>query len=192
MSTRPSEPLNATDAELFSRIREGDSEAFAAFYDRHAGLLFGVAVKVLGQGQDAEDVLQDAAVLIWERAPTFDPSLGQPLSWAVTLTRNKAIDRLRSLRRRGEVTEDLASQSSAEPPGEPSPARHASVADDNQSLQNALVTLPGEQRQAIELAFFLGLTQQEIATRLQQPLGTIKARIRRGMLALRTLLETDS
>lgn len=190
--TSPIETFDASDAELFSRIRTGDAEAFAAFYDRHAGLLFGVALKIMGHGHDAEDVLQDAAVLIWERAPTFDPALGQPVHWAVTLTRNKAIDRLRSRRRRGELADEVAQEPAVEPALESTAVRLTSLAEEAQSIHQAMATLPPDQRQAIELAFFQGMTQQDIATRLDQPLGTIKARIRRGMLALRSLLETDS
>ena len=112
------------DAALFARLQGGDTSAFAEFYDRHAPLLYGVALKILGQEQDAEDVLQDAAVQIWERAPQYRPELGQPLSWAVALTRNKAIDRLRSVRRRTEVLESAAAEPATAPASEPaSPLR---------------------------------------------------------------------
>ena len=181
--------IEPTDADLFARIREGDSEAFATFYDRHASLLFGVACKILGPGHDAEDVLQDAAVQIWERAPLYDAGLGQPVSWAVALTRNKAIDRLRSLRRRSELAAEVALEPVSETSREPGAWHHLAAEEDSKSVHLALVTLPLEQRQAIELAFFKGLTQQEVAAQLGQPLGTIKARIRRGMLALRDFLE---
>jgi RNA polymerase sigma-70 factor (ECF subfamily) len=178
-----------SDSELFGRIQQGDSAAFAHFYDRHAPLLFAIALKILGQQFDAEDVLQDAAVLIWERAPRYDPGAGQPLAWAVTLTRNRAIDRLRSLRRRTELLADAAAEVS--PVIDPTPAApHAAIASETgQTVQTALATLSSEQQQAIELAFFHGLTQQEIAQRLGVPLGTVKARIRRGMMTLRDILE---
>lgn len=177
------------DSELFARLRDGDAAAFAEFYDRHAPLLYGIALKILGQQQDAEDVLQDAAVLIWERAPQYRPELGQPLSWAVALTRNKAIDRLRSVRRRTEVHESAAAEPVVAPsPATPSPLR-AVASETGDLLRRGLQMLSMEQREAIELAFLGGLTQQEIAARLGQPLGTIKARIRRGMLALKDMLE---
>ena len=188
----PSPETELADSELFARVAAGDTEAFATFYDRHSGLLFAVALKVLGDGHDAEDVLQEAAVLLWERAPQYDPQLGNPVSWAVTLTRNKAIDRLRSLRRRFELTESASREPQVEPPRESAAIREINAAEDSQAVQRALTALPTEQRRAIELAFFGGLTQQEVAARLQQPLGTIKARIRRGMIALRNLLETES
>lgn len=177
------------DAVLFARLQGGDTAAFAEFYDRHAPLLYGVALKILGQEQDAEDVLQDAAVQIWERAPQYRPELGQPLSWAVALTRNKAIDRLRSVRRRTEVLESAAAEPAAAPASEPASPLRAMAAETGDMIRKGLQMLSMEQREAIELAFLGGLTQQEIAARLGQPLGTIKARIRRGMLALKDMLE---
>ena len=185
MSLEPS----ISDAELFGRIQQGDSAAFAQFYDRHAPLLFAIALKILGQQSDAEDVLQESAVLIWERAPRYDPGGGQPLAWAVTLTRNRAIDRLRALRRRTELLAEASAEES--PAADPAPAApRATIArETGETVQTALATLSSEQQQAIELAFFHGLTQQEIAQRLGVPLGTVKARIRRGMMTLRDLLE---
>ncbi|MBL9174230.1 MAG: sigma-70 family RNA polymerase sigma factor [Verrucomicrobiales bacterium] len=177
------------DAELFARLRDGDAAAFAQFYDRHAPLLYGVALKILGNEQDAEDVLQDAAVQIWERAPQYRLELGHPLSWSVALTRNKAIDRLRSVRRRTEVHESAAAEPVAAPAPEASSPLRAMAAETGDTIRRGLQMLSMEQREAIELAFLGGLTQQEIAIRLGQPLGTIKARIRRGMLALKDMLE---
>lgn len=177
------------DAVLFARLREGDTAAFAEFYDRHAPLWYGIALKILGNEQDAEDVLQDAAVQIWERAPQYRPELGQPLSWAVALTRNKAIDRLRSVRRRTEVLEAAAAEPAEAPASDASSPLRAMAAETGELIRKGLQMLSMEQREAIELAFLGGLTQQEIAARLGQPLGTIKARIRRGMLALKDTLE---
>lgn len=182
-------PISSTDADVFARIQSGDTAAFAEFYDRHSSLFFGIALKVLGNSHDAEDVLQEAAVLIWERAPLYDAALGQPVSWAVALTRNKAIDRLRSVRRRTEVMDAAAQEPAASSAPEVPPARRAIELETGEFVNRALEALSPDQRHAIELAFYGGLTQQEIALRLDQPLGTIKARIRRGMLALRDLLE---
>lgn len=177
-----------SDVEVFAQVQEGDTAAFAEFYDRHASLLHGVVLKILGNEHDAEDVLQDAFVLIWERAPLYNSALGQPLSWVVALTRNKAIDRLRSVRRRSEVMDAVALEPAiaSAPPLSP---RQAMETETGEFVNRALESLSLDQREAIELAFFKGWTQQEIALRLDQPLGTIKARIRRGMLALRDLLE---
>lgn len=177
------------EAELFGRIRHGDTAAFAEFYDRHVGLLFGIAYRILGDTHEAEDVLQESAVLIWERAPLYDASFGKPLSWAVTLTRNKAIDRLRSGRRKSQLHERAAGEAGFGKDTEPAAPQETMTGETSAFVRNALGSLPAEQCRAIELAFFGGLTQIEIAEQLAVPLGTIKARIRRGMLALRDILE---
>lgn len=180
---------DSTDTALMGGIARGDTDAFAAFYDRHSGLLFSVAVHVLRDEREAEDVLQEAMVSLWERATQYDASLGKPLSWAVTLTRNRAIDRLRGLKRRPQATAvdledaDAASDESA------TATSHVMMQESTQSLRQALRGLPDDQRSAIELAFFQGLTHVEIADAIQVPLGTVKARIRRGMLELRDALE---
>jgi RNA polymerase sigma-70 factor (ECF subfamily) len=183
-------PDGPVDIELMERISEGDTLAFAKFYDRYAALLFSIAAKVVGDVQEAEEVLQDSARLVWERAPFYDPTLGKPLSWAVVITRNKAIDRLRTLRRKNEAIAKITEQAAADfltherkPPGEVISGENCTL------LRAALTSLPAEQRVAIELAFFTGLSQTEIAAQLGQPLGTIKSRIRRGMQAMREALE---
>lgn len=172
------------DEELMSRMAGGDAAAFEVFYDRHASLLWGLAVRIVGNPTEAQDVLQDALVLIWERAAAYDPRLGKPLSWAVTLTRHKAVDRLRSTRRREQLaTSEVPLPQTVDPTGNPAAA--SSVAEASGAVLAALGRLPVAQRQALELAFFGGLSQTEIAVRLGEPLGTVKARIRRGMLQLR-------
>jgi RNA polymerase sigma-70 factor (ECF subfamily) len=179
------------DAELFSRIASGDAEAFAGFYDRHSRLLFGIAFKILGSAHEAEDILQDACVTFWERAPLYDSRLGTPLSWVVTLTRNKAIDRLRLHRRKADLVESAAAEAVVhQDPPTPHNSTQAVASGENAALvRAALDTLSADQREALHLGFFCGLTHAEIAERLNQPLGTIKARIRRGMLTLRDALE---
>ena len=184
------QPDGPVDIELMKRISEGDTLAFAKFYDRYSALLFSIATKVVGDVQEAEEVLQDSARLVWERAPFYDPTLGKPLSWAVVITRNRAIDRLRTLRRKSEAIAKITEQAAADflthgrkPPSEAISSENCTL------LRGALTSLPAEQRVAIELAFFTGLSQTEIAAQLGQPLGTIKARIRRGMLAMREALE---
>lgn len=178
------------DEALLSRIAEGDSAAFSSFYDRHSNLLFSIATHVLRDDREAEDVLQEAMVLLWERATTYDRSLGKPLSWAVTLTRNKAIDRLRALKRRQHGAAQPLDELESVLADPAASASDSAMSHESAGLvRAALVTLPGEQRQAIELAFFRGLSHCEIADQLRVPLGTIKARIRRGMLFLRDALE---
>ncbi len=182
--------MDSSDEELLSRIARGDVDAFGAFYDRHSSLLFGLAVKILCDHHEAEEVLQEALVLIFERALTYDSTLGKPLSWAVTLTRNKAIDRLRSLQRKRRLLNEVASKGEVQC-GEAinDPLQKALEGESVGTIHNALAQLPVEQRRAIELAFLGGLTHSEIAERLGDPLGTVKARIRRGMLFLRDCLE---
>jgi RNA polymerase sigma-70 factor (ECF subfamily) len=177
------------DADLIRRIRAGDRAAFLEFYDRYAPLLLSVAARVLGERREAEDVLQDVFTQIWHKSSGYDARLGTLSSWAVTLTRNKAIDRVRASTRRRRLIEEIALSADL--------VEEAPVASANellygreraQRVRAALNDLSSEQRQVIELAFFAGLSQSEIASRLAQPLGTIKARIRRGMLRLREQL----
>lgn len=179
-------PDAAVDADLLARIARGDQAAFAAFYDRIAGLLVATARRVLGDASEAEDVVHDVFVSIWEKAGEFDPSRGSPAAWAVTLARNRAIDRARSRRRRGEILAESAPGDLGyhEPAGDDAPLA-ADLAERSALVRSALSALPAEQRRAVELAFFSGLTHEQIAGRLASPLGTVKARIRRGLLALR-------
>lgn len=177
------------DAALIERIRGGDRAAFLGFYDRYSPLMFSVAARVLGDRKEAEDVLQDVMLVIWNKSGEYDPLLGTLSSWAVALTRNKALDRLRARTRRLRLIEEAAIQ--AEDPDVsafPSANEIVHGRERAQLLRDAMSALPADQRMAIELAFFTGLSQSDIARRLQQPLGTIKARIRRGMLRLREQL----
>jgi RNA polymerase sigma-70 factor (ECF subfamily) len=179
----------AQDAALIERIREGDRAAFVAVYDRLSPLLFSVAARVLGDRKEAEDVLQEVMLVIWNKSGDYDPELGSLSSWSVTLTRNRALDRLRGRTRRLRLIEEVALM--AEEPEVYAGQSANEVIDGHeraQLLRGAMQELPSEQRLAIELAFFTGLSQSDIASRLQQPLGTVKARIRRGMLRLREQL----
>lgn len=183
-------PSENEDGPLMARIAAGDADAFAAFYDRHSSLFFGLVCRILGDEQEAEDVVQEACVSLWERAPQYDASLGRPLSWATTLVRNRAIDRLRARIRRSAVFApvDEAGELSA-PPAELRAPPAADLADTATLVRQTLLQLPGAQRAALEMAYFGGLTHLEISQQLAVPLGTIKARIRRGLLALRDTLE---
>jgi RNA polymerase sigma-70 factor (ECF subfamily) len=182
-------PGGANDAEVIRRIRTGDRAAFLEFYDRAAPLLLAVAARILNDRREAEDVLQDVFAQIWHKSQGFDAELGSLTSWAVALTRNKAIDRIRASTRRRRLIEEISLSHEAI---EQVPAASASEQLHGEEragqIRAALADLSPDQRQAIELAFFAGLSQGEIAARLDQPLGTIKARIRRGMLRLRDRL----
>jgi RNA polymerase sigma-70 factor (ECF subfamily) len=179
----------AQDAALIARIRTGDRTAFMGFYDRFSPLLFSVAARVLGDRKEAEDVLQEVMLVIWNKSGEYDPQLGTLSSWAVALVRNKALDRLRARTRRLRLIEEVAMMAEeSETSATPSANEVIHGRERAEMLRAAMKQLPAEQRLAIELAFFTGLSQSEIAARLRQPLGTVKARIRRGMLRLREQL----
>jgi RNA polymerase sigma-70 factor, ECF subfamily len=177
--------LNET--ALLVSIARGDRHAFSQFYDRVSGLLFSMAVRILRDPAAAEDVTQDVFVEIWEKASTYNPALGKPLTWVITLTRNRAIDRLRAAQRRHNLAAAAAGEQASD--SNTAPARPSIGTETSFLIRSAVTQLPAEQRRAIELAFFGGMTQAEIATALQKPLGTVKAHIRRGMLTLRDSLE---
>jgi RNA polymerase sigma-70 factor, ECF subfamily len=174
---------------LLRRIGIGDRAAFAEFYDRNSRLMFSVASKILNDAGEAEDVLQETFVQIWEKARKFDPKLGKPSSWVAIMVRNKAIDRIRASQRRSRLAEESGAEFAiaSEVNDTANEAIHGH--DKAKLIQSAIVELPMEQRHAIELAYFSGLTQDEISKKLNEPLGTIKARIRRGLLKLRDQLE---
>ncbi|MBV9298594.1 MAG: sigma-70 family RNA polymerase sigma factor [Verrucomicrobia bacterium] len=188
MEPDPAKDFEA-EIELLRRIGQGDRKSFEEFYDRLSGLLFSTAYRVLNDQAAVEDVLQDVFVQIWDKAPLYNSSLGKPLTWAVTLTRNKAIDRLRSIQRRGRLQEKIQRESEIfeQFDGRSSSDAVASV-ETNKLVRRAIEKLSSDQRQVIELAFFSSMTQTEIAEHLNKPLGTIKARIRRGMVKLRELI----
>lgn len=178
------------DLELLKRMATGCVESFATFYDRHSALLFSIATNVLRDPHEAEEVLQDAARIVWENASVYNATLGKPSSWAVVITRNKAIDRLRVLQRRNAAIDRLTADAEADFAAQDLSGQADVLSHESgELLRAALAELPSEQRLAIELAFFTGLSQTEVATRLDLPLGTIKARIRRGMLTMRDVLE---
>lgn len=180
------------EIELLRRTGQGDRGSFEQLYDRFSGVLFSTAYRVLNNHQAAEDVLQDVFFQIWEKAALYDPARGKPLTWAVTLTRNRAIDRLRSAQRRSRQQEDIEREAETL---EQFDSRDSfgivASAEKAKMIREALKKLSKDQREAIELAFFSGLTQAEIAETLCEALGTVKARIRRGMMKLRDLVGAE-
>lgn len=185
--------LETTDTvdeiELIQRIGDGDRASFEMFYSRYCGVLFSTALRVLNDPTDAEDVTQEVFVMIWNKAGMYDSSRGKPLTWAVTMTRNKAIDRLRSLQRRFRLKEDAGKEAECgDVIHERQPIDDVESAEKGALIRGAVEKLGQEQREVIEMAYFQGLTQNEIADRLNEPLGTVKARIRRGMIKLRKLV----
>ena len=164
------------------RAATGDKNAFEDVYRRTSAKLFGVCLRIFPERQDAEEALQDAYLTIWSKAATFDSSRASPITWLVTLTRNRAIDRLRAIRNRG-----LASLDEAVDVADPAPlADSVMLADEADSRLNYCInTLDERDAECVRTAFLKGATYAELATRDGVPLGTIKSRVRRALLKLR-------
>jgi RNA polymerase sigma-70 factor (ECF subfamily) len=176
-------------ARLIAAMARGDKTALGRLYDTLARPLYSLAFRVTHDPAEAQDIVQDVFLQLWQKAATFDPTRGSAFGWAATLTRNRAIDRVRMRRRRGELLAEAAEDlQPGAPGGDADSAGSLWVREKAGVVRAALTGLAPEQQKAIELAFFSGLTQQEIAARLNEPLGTIKARIRRGLLKLRETL----
>lgn len=178
------------DVRLIAQIADGHSGALAELYRHRGGALLRFIQRILGDEPDAEEVLQDAFVAIWRRADRYDAAKSSPLGWMIMIARGLALDRLRQRSRRMAGAERLRS---AEDPGntyDHTAASQLEADEQSRRLGSALGSLPEAQRRAIELAFYRGCTQEEIARATGEPLGTIKARIRRGMMALRLRLQT--
>jgi RNA polymerase sigma-70 factor (ECF subfamily) len=183
------------DGEMLLRVARGDQAAFSALYDRLSGPLYSLALKMLGDASDAQDALQEVFVQIWSRAGAYDPEKSSVFSWAVLLTRSRAIDRLRARDRRlrvvvGSTVDENKVAGTTDASTVESAADTANKKDEAAHVRSLLNNLPEDQRQAIELAFFGHRTHHEIAAQLGQPLGTVKARIRRGLLKLREQFRT--
>lgn len=177
------------DIEMIRLIGTGHRESFAKFYARYIGLVYSTAYRVLNNQTDAEDVAQDVMYMIWEKSPMYDSTRGKPITWTVTMTRNKAIDKLRSVQRRFRLQEQVQNETDASDfVQDRGPTEDLDTAEKGQIVRSAVMKLSKEQREVIEMAYFAGLTQQEIAARLSEPLGTVKARIRRGMLRLKKIV----
>ncbi len=173
--------------ELIHRMSAGDQSALAEFYDQSSGLVFGLVVRILNDRNAAEEVTLDSYYQVWRQAQNYNTERGKPLSWLIVIARNRAIDRLRATRlskREQAPLEEAASFLTLEG----TPEDSASANERQKMVRMALAQLKLEQRQLIEIAFFAGLTHQEIADKFQLPLGTVKTRIRAGMTKLRELL----
>jgi RNA polymerase sigma-70 factor, ECF subfamily len=178
------------NAALLKRMAGGDRDALAELYDRLSRPLYATARHILNDAAEAQDVVHDVFLSLWENAASFDSGRGAAFSWAVTLTRNRAIDRLRTRANRARllgnsIPDDLGYESES---GDLGGKDRAELGDRAVAVRTALAELPTEQQRALELAFFSGLTQKEIAEKLSEPIGTVKARIRRGLIKLRDSL----
>lgn len=180
------EKTDGSDVELLHAVARGDEAALARLYDAYRVILFGLLVRILNSREEAEDILQEVFIQVWRRAKDFDEKRGRPFTWLVTLTRSRAIDRLRLLGAR----QRLATSAERERVEEASDALTDTIrGTQKEVVRRALAELPEEQRHTLLLAYFEGLTQSEIATKLGAPLGTVKTRMRSGMMKLRALLE---
>ncbi len=182
------------DEALMLAIVAHDEHAFSVLYDRYVDLVYSASFRVLGDAQLAEDASQDVFVRLWRRPETFIAERGRFMSWLMSVTRNRAVDELRARgRRRKREGGPLGEPDEAAEPVFSSelidPLHSAELREEQATVRRALAALPREQKLCLELAYFGGLTQQEIAARLHEPLGTIKTRIRLGMQKLRRALD---
>lgn len=190
---KPAPPsARLADHDLVARAARGDEQAIGTLYDRYGGVLYAVAYRIVGQRADAEDVVIEAFAQAWREAIRFEAARGSVAGWLTMIARSRALDAVRARSRRDRIT---ASAAADQPQSSPAmgawradPSDSYDYAERRQQVQAALQTLSSPQRQAIELAFFEGLSQSEIAERLQEPLGTIKTRVRLGMQKLRDSL----
>src|SRR5262245_31839759 len=181
-----------TDLLLLQRVVARDTAALADLYDRHSRLLFSLILRIVHDWAEAEEILQEVFVRVWTRAESYDPGRGNPTAWLVRIARNYAIDRLRARRTRGAAATSTLNESTADSlPAIDicSPETVVLDAERRGMVRDALADLPAEQRRLIEAAFFEGYTHSELADRFGLPLGTVKTRIRTGMLAIRQRLE---
>jgi len=185
-AARSPEDRQADQASL-ARVGRGDERAFAELYDRHARLVFSLALRILQDRADAEDIVQEVFAQVWSQAARYDASRGSVAAWMLILTRSRAIDRLRAQRSRPAAAGDAAA---AETVVDSAPAQDLELLSAEQvaRLRRALKELPDAERTALELAYYDGLTHVEVAARLAEPLGTVKTRIRQAVIKLRQSL----
>lgn len=172
----------ATDFKLLSAIRSGDEQAMAGLYDRYSAVVYSVALRVLGDTGAAEDVLQEVFMQLWRNPGGFDASRGNLAPWLAVIARNRAIDLLRKRRPETDIADVVVAVT-------PDMAGEAARARTMEKVRSVLGTMPPAQRNALEMAYFEGLSHTEIAAKTGEPLGTVKTRIRAGLLALRKAFE---
>jgi RNA polymerase sigma-70 factor (ECF subfamily) len=174
--------------ELFEQIARGHRPALERVYDRHAHLVYAVAIRILRNQADAEEVVQEVFLQVWREASRYDPARGTPQAWLVMVARTRAIDKLRAGRRHGDQRRETAILAQHE---SPAPRRADDETADRQLVLGVLARLSPAHRQVLELAYYEGLTQTEIAERTGIPLGTVKTRIRMSLEQLRTALNDN-
>jgi RNA polymerase sigma-70 factor, ECF subfamily len=180
------------DFELMLLIEQQDADALAQIYDRYGGLVFTLGLRMLRDRGEAEELVSDVFLEIWRRCERYDPTRGAPLAYLVTLTRSRAIDRQRSAAFRSKTNLSGAdSLDSAKASQSPDPAASAIIVENRKRVRAAMEQLEPLYRQAVELAFFDGLSHTQIAQRLDKPLGTVKTYIRQGLIRLRDCLRKE-
>ena len=178
--------LSLTDASLFLQLQNGETDILAALYDRHAGLVYGIAIKLLGNATDAEDLTQDIFLSLTKNC-TYDPQRGSLRTYLRILTRSRGLDRLRTRTRRQQKLRDQALDESSQALSA-NPMEEASQIERSQEVLEALEQLSNKEREVLRMAYYQGLSQSEIAARLSTAVGTVKSRTRRGLLKLRQAL----
>ncbi len=176
------------DLRCLRRMRGGDASALSDLYDRYGSLIYSVALRILRSPADAEDAVQQAWVQVWKSAASYDSRRGPVAAWLLTMARSRALDLYRSLgsRRRAETHVDAAPRETP-----PDPAADSMMGQLGTRVRAALGELAPQQRQVLEIAYFEGLSQSEIAERLQAPLGTVKSWTRQGLMRLKQLLPEE-
>ncbi len=183
--------LDQKHTDLISEVSQGNEQALATLYDRTSTLVYSLALRILNDPTMAEEVTLDVYMQVWQRASQFDASRGKLIVWLAVLTRSRSIDRLR-VGRNERANRDYLDQPQVQKQltTQENPETLSVINDQYRIVQEALVSLSHEQRQVIEMAYFGGLSQSEIANQIDKPLGTVKTRIRLGMIKLRDILSS--
>lgn len=174
--------LGLNDGALVSAVRSGNQDAMAQLYDRYSSVVYAVALRVLTDAAAAEDVLQEIFMQLWRNPGSFDASRGNLAPWLAVIARNRAVDVLRKRKPQTEITEAVVSV-------EPDMASEADRGRNVEKIRAVLKEMPASQRSALEMAYFEGYSHSEIAEKTKEPLGTIKTRIRAGLMLLRKAVE---
>lgn len=196
----PSSPEPAELAQLLSRVALGDRQAFARLYERTAGLMLGIVLRIDRNRATAEDILQEVYVKVWRSAGSFDARMSQPVTWLGSIARHSAIDSLRRRQAQPSTVSTSVQGSDGDErdllqdfvANEPGPAEALAQTHEARALRDCLRVLSGPQSQAVSLAFYQGLSYAEVASHLSQPLGTVKSWVRRGLQALKGCLEGNA
>jgi len=188
---RDGDERGASDAALVAAVARGDGGAFATLYDEYSPIVYGLAVRMTGDAQAAEDLAQEVFLSLWRRAGAYDPRRGAVRTWILAMTHHSAVDALRARAAAGRRADALAARSGTVEPPDEVPER-VLAAEEARRVLAALETLPAEQRETLELAYLHDRSQAEIAERTGVPLGTVKSRVRLGLARLRVALAPEA